>query len=125
MLQFASELLISGIGQFFVCKLLLLEHFCKWPPPRFQYFFRIYAKFEIFSLKFKALMNPVTLEDAIYKNAPAIEVYRQKIVQFLKQEVLKRATTFPYNLHGFIEQQPEVTATSYTCPLCNAEFKGE
>ena len=70
-------------------------------------------------------MNPVTLEDAIYKNAPAIEVYRQKIVQFLKQEVLKRATTFPYNLHGFIEQQPEVTATSYTCPLCNAAFKGE
>jgi hypothetical protein len=70
-------------------------------------------------------MNPVTLEEAIYKNAPAIELYRQKIVQFLRQEVLKRATTFPYNLHGFLEQQPEVTVTSYTCPLCNAAFKGE
>ena len=67
----------------------------------------------------------MALEEAIYKNTPAIEVYRQNIVQFLKQEVLKRATTFPYNLHGFIEQQPEVTATSDTCPLCNATFKGE
>ena len=74
----------------------------------------------------------MALEEAIYKNAlhksslaPAIEGYRQKIVQFLKQEVLKRSATFPYNLHGFIEQQPEVTATSYTCPLCNAAFKGE
>ena len=57
----------------------------------------------------------MALEEAIYKNAPAIEVYRQKIVQFLKQEVLKRSATFPYNLHGFIEQQPEVT-----CLLCNA-----
>ena len=38
----------------------------------------------------QALMNPQTLEEAIYKNAPAIEVYRQKIIQFLKQEVHKR-----------------------------------
>ena len=67
----------------------------------------------------------MALEEAIYKKFPAIEVYRQKIVQFLKQEVLKRTATFPYNLHRFIEQQPEVTATSDTCPLCNATFKGE
>ena len=66
-----------------------------------------------------------TLEEAIYKNTPAIDVYRQEIVQFLKQEVLKQTATFPYNLHRFIEQQPEVTATSDTCPLCNATFKGE
>ena len=64
----------------------------------------------------------MALEEAIYKNAlhksslaPAIEGYRQKIVQFLKQEVLKRTATFPYNIPGFIEQQPEVT-----CLLCNA-----
>ena len=57
----------------------------------------------------------MALEEAIYKNAPAIEVYRQKIIQFLKQEVLKRFATFPYNIHGFIELQPEVT-----CLLCNA-----
>ena len=62
----------------------------------------------------------MALEEAIYKKYPAIEVYRQKIVQFLKKEVLKRATSFPYNLHGFIEQQPEVTATSITCLLCDA-----
>jgi hypothetical protein len=42
-------------------------------------------------------MNPVTLEEAIYKNTPAIELYRQKIVQFLSQKVLKQATIFPYN----------------------------
>ena len=58
----------------------------------------------------------MALEEAIYKKFPAIEVYRQKIVQFLKKEVLKRATAFPYNLHGFIEQQPEVTATSKDIP---------
>jgi hypothetical protein len=59
-------------------------------------------------------MNPVTLEEAIYKNTRAIELYRQKIVRFLRQEVLKRVTTFPYNLHGFLLQQPEVTVTTYT-----------
>ena len=64
-------------------------------------------------------MNPVTLEEAIYKNAPAIEVYRQKIMQFLTQEVLKRASTFPYTIQGLKEQHPDV------CPLCNASFKGE
>jgi hypothetical protein len=67
----------------------------------------------------------VELEESIYKNAPAIELYRQKIVQFLAQGILKRDITFPYILRGSLDQQPEVTVPSYICRLCNAAFKGE
>ena len=75
----------------------------------------------------QALMNPERLEDAIYKNSPGIELYRKKVVQYLKQAVMERIATFPYNLDGTIQQatpRPIIQSENerLSCPMCDATF---
>ena len=74
----------------------------------------------------QALMNPERLEDAIYKNSPGIELYRKKVVQYLKQAVMERIATFPYNLDGTIQQATprpiQSQNESLSCPMCDATF---
>ena len=71
-------------------------------------------------------MNPERLEDAIYKNSPGIELYRKKVVQYLKQAVMERIATFPYNLDGTIQQATprpiQSQNESLSCPMCDATF---